>query len=156
MGTWEKTGCVLCAQNCGLEMLIQENRIEKVRPDKENPRSEGYTCRKGLNVAHHQHHADRLIHPLKRVGGELKPIPWDQALDEIAALGELPPDNARVWYRLAVAYEACDRRDLALAALETALAAGYSAADVESDPELLALRQDVRYHRLVMRLQADA
>ena len=85
MGTWEKTGCVLCAQNCGLEMLIQENRIEKVRPDKENPRSEGYACRKGLNVAHHQHHADRLTHPLKRIDGQLKKIPWDQALDEIAA-----------------------------------------------------------------------
>ena len=40
---------------------------------------------RGLNIAHHQHHADRLTQPLKRVDGQLQPISWDQALDEIAA-----------------------------------------------------------------------
>ena len=38
MGEWEKTGCILCAQNCGLEALIEDGRMLKVRPDKENPR----------------------------------------------------------------------------------------------------------------------
>ena len=66
MNGWHKTGCVLCAQNCGLEVKVADNRMVKVRPDKDNPRSRGYACRKGLNVAHHQHHADRLTHPLKR------------------------------------------------------------------------------------------
>jgi predicted molibdopterin-dependent oxidoreductase YjgC len=33
----EKTGCALCAQNCGLELLIEDNRIIKVRGDKSNP-----------------------------------------------------------------------------------------------------------------------
>ena len=63
MDGWHKTGCVLCAQNCGLEVKVAGNRMVKVRPDKANPRSLGYACRKGLNVAHHQHHADRLTHP---------------------------------------------------------------------------------------------
>jgi len=84
MGQWHKTGCVMCAQNCGLELLIEDNRIVRVRPDKENARSEGYSCRKGLNVAYHQHHADRLTHPLKKVDGRFERISWDQALDEIA------------------------------------------------------------------------
>ena len=66
MDGWHKTGCVLCAQNCGLEVKVANNRMVKVRPDRDNPRSRGYACRKGLNVAHHQHHADRLTHPLKR------------------------------------------------------------------------------------------
>ncbi len=39
MGEWKKTSCVLCGQNCGLEAEIEENRIVKVRGDKENPRS---------------------------------------------------------------------------------------------------------------------
>ena len=56
---WLKTSCALCAQNCGLEVVVEDNRITKVRPDKDNPRSEGYVCRKGMNIAFHQHHTDR-------------------------------------------------------------------------------------------------
>ncbi|MCW7753116.1 molybdopterin-dependent oxidoreductase [Desulfobotulus sp. H1] len=84
MGNWHTTGCVLCAQNCGLEILVEEGRMVKVRPDKDNPRSEGYACRKGLNVIYHQYPADRLTHPLKRVDGAFVPISWDQAMEEIA------------------------------------------------------------------------
>ena len=80
-----KTGCVLCAQNCGLVIEVENNRIVKVKSDKTNPRSEGYFCRKGMNVAYHQHNADRLKYPLKKVGNEFKRISWDQAIDEIAA-----------------------------------------------------------------------
>lgn len=82
--SWEKTSCALCGINCGLEVQIENNHMVKVRPDKENPRSEGYICRKGLNVAFHQHNADRLTHPLKKVGNTFEKISWDQALKEIA------------------------------------------------------------------------
>lgn len=84
MGPWEKTACICCAQNCGLEVRTEGTRIVKVRPDKENPRSQGYCCRKGLKIAHYQSHADRLKHPLKRVGDEFVAISWDQAISEIA------------------------------------------------------------------------
>jgi anaerobic selenocysteine-containing dehydrogenase len=84
MGEWVKTGCVLCGQNCGIEVLIDTNRIQKVRADKENPRSQGYVCRKGMNVAYHEHHAQRLTHPLKRVGDKFEKISWDEAIGEIA------------------------------------------------------------------------
>jgi len=84
MDGWHKTACVLCAQNCGLEALVEAGRMIKVRPDKENPRSRGYACRKGLNVLYHQYPKDRLTEPLKRVGGRFEPISWDQAIDEIA------------------------------------------------------------------------
>ncbi|RPH86072.1 MAG: molybdopterin dinucleotide-binding protein, partial [Deltaproteobacteria bacterium] len=85
MGTIHKTGCVLCAQNCGLEIEVENNRIVKVKPDKSNPKSEGYFCRKGMNVAYHQHNADRLKYPLKKIGDKFERISWDQAIDEIAA-----------------------------------------------------------------------
>ncbi len=84
MSTWEKTSCICCGQNCGLEALVESNRIVKVRPDRDNVRSEGYCCRKGLKIAHYQHHADRLRNPLKRTGNDFTEISWAQALDEIA------------------------------------------------------------------------
>ena len=81
---WKKTTCVLCANLCGLEVRVENNRIVKVRGDKDNPRTEGYACRKGLNIIYYQHHADRLMHPLKKVGDTFERISWDQAIDEIA------------------------------------------------------------------------
>ncbi len=85
MSQWHKTSCVLCAQNCGLKALVEDNRMVKVRPDKDNPRSEGYACRKGLNVIYHQYPKERLTEPLKRVGDRFEPITWEQAIAEIAA-----------------------------------------------------------------------
>ncbi len=85
MGQWHKTGCVLCAQNCGLEIEVENNRIIKVKGDKANVKSEGYVCRKGVNIAYHQHNADRLKYPLKKVGDKFERISWEQAIDEIAA-----------------------------------------------------------------------
>ncbi len=64
----KKTTCVLCANLCGLEVTVENNKIVKVRGDKDNPRSEGYVCRKGLQTTHFQHHADRLQYPLKKKG----------------------------------------------------------------------------------------
>ena len=80
---WKKTSCCLCLQTCGLEVMVENNKIVKVRPDKENLRSQGYACRKGLKVSHYQHHEQRLVQPLKRQNGRLEPIGWDEALAEI-------------------------------------------------------------------------
>ena len=71
MGEWKKSSCVLCAQNCGLEMKVENNRIVKVRGDQDNPRSRGYCCRKGLNMAHYAHNADRVFYPMKKVGEDV-------------------------------------------------------------------------------------
>ena len=84
MAEWKKTSCGLCLQGCGLEVLVDNNRISKVRPDKDNLRSEGYACRKGLKIAHLQHHGQRLTHPLKRVQGELRASDWDTVLAEVS------------------------------------------------------------------------
>ena len=85
MAEWKKTSCVLCAQNCGLEVITEGSKILKVRADQENPRSRGFICRKGANIAYHQNTPDRLKYPLKRVGDRFERISWAQALDEIAA-----------------------------------------------------------------------
>ena len=85
MSEWEKTSCVLCSQNCGLEVITEGSKIMKVRSDKDNPRSQGYICRKGASVAYFQNNPERLKFPLKRIGSRFERFPWDQALDEIAA-----------------------------------------------------------------------
>ena len=82
--SWKKTNCALCGSNCGLEVEVEDNRIVKVRPDKDNPKSEGYVCRKGMNIAFHQHNADRLLYPLKKVGDRFERVSWDQSISEIA------------------------------------------------------------------------
>jgi anaerobic selenocysteine-containing dehydrogenase len=66
-------------------VLVEANRITKVKGDKDNPRSKGYVCRKGSNIAYYQHHTDRLSYPLKRIGNTFERISWDQAIEEIAA-----------------------------------------------------------------------
>ena len=85
MAHWKKTSCVLCGVNCGLEVITEGSRILKVRGDRESPRSLGYLCRKGANVAYFQNNPERLKYPLKRVGDHFERISWDTALDEIAA-----------------------------------------------------------------------
>jgi len=85
MSEWKKTSCILCSQNCGIEVITEGSKIIKVRGDKENPRSQGYLCRKGANVAYFQNNPERLKFPLKKVGDRFERISWNQALDEIAA-----------------------------------------------------------------------
>lgn len=88
--TWKKTGCVLCGNRCGLEVEIENNRILKSRGDRDCPLSRGYICRKGVNIAYHQHNADRILYPLKRAGDGFERITWEQAIGEIGnALREI-------------------------------------------------------------------
>ena len=84
MGKWKKTACVLCALNCGIEVYIEDNKITKVKGDRDNPRSKGYICMKGANVSYHQHNKQRLQYPLKKVNGSFVKISWEEATGEIA------------------------------------------------------------------------
>jgi anaerobic selenocysteine-containing dehydrogenase len=84
MEEWKKTSCVLCGNRCGLEVRVENNKIAKVRGDKDNPISEGYVCRKGMNIAYHQHNKDRVLFPLKKVGDGFQRVSWKQAISEIS------------------------------------------------------------------------
>lgn len=84
MGEWLKTTCALCANTCGLEVQVENNRIVRVRGDKSNPKTQGYCCRKGRSIKYFQHAKDRTRYPLKRVGeDQFIQISWDQAITEI-------------------------------------------------------------------------
>ncbi len=83
---WRKTACNICYVNCGVEVLIDQDRITKVRGDRENPKSQGYLCNKAGRIPFYAHHRDRLTSPLRRrADGGFDEIDWDTAIAEIAA-----------------------------------------------------------------------
>src|SRR3954467_13525684 len=83
---WQKTACNICYVNCGVEVLVDEGRITKVRGDRDNPKSQGYLCNKAARIPFYAHHRDRLTTPLRRrPDGGFEAIDWDTAIAEIAA-----------------------------------------------------------------------
>lgn len=84
-GTWHKTACNLCYVNCGIEVLVNDGHIEKVRGDRSSPKSQGYLCNKAARIPFYAHHKDRLTTPLRRrADGGFDAISWDVAIAEIA------------------------------------------------------------------------
>lgn len=82
---WHKTACNLCYVNCGIEVLVEEGRIAKVRGDRDHPKSQGYLCNKAARIPFYAHHRDRLTSPLRRRDdGSFEAIDWDTAIAEIA------------------------------------------------------------------------
>ncbi len=78
-----------CPSTCALEVeLIDERTIGRVHGSKDNDYTAGVICAKVARYAEREHHADRLMHPMRRVGakgsGEFAPISWDDALDLVA------------------------------------------------------------------------
>ncbi len=85
-GEWKTTGCILCSINCGLQVQVADGHLVKIKGDKSNPRSQGYTCEKPSRLDHYQNHADRLQSPLRRrEDGSFEPIDWDTAIQEVAS-----------------------------------------------------------------------
>ena len=84
-GTWHKTACNLCYVNCGIEVLVNDGHVEKVRGDRSSPKSQGYLCNKAARIPYYAHHKDRLTTPLRRrADGGFDAIEWDVAIAEIA------------------------------------------------------------------------
>jgi len=75
----------MCGNSCGIEVQVENDRIVKVRGDKNNPISKGYVCNKSLSVGTYQNHNQRLVSPLKRTGEDsFQEVDWDTATSEIA------------------------------------------------------------------------
>src|SRR6201994_4786918 len=83
---WKKTACNICYVNCGVEVLVDDGKISKVRGDRDNPKSRGYLCNKAARIPFYARHRDRLTTPLRRrADAGLEEIDWDTAIAEIAA-----------------------------------------------------------------------
>ena len=65
---WHQTACNLCSINCGVEIKLADDgrTFARVRGDKNNPVSQGYTCEKALRLDHYQNNPHRLTSPMRR------------------------------------------------------------------------------------------
>lgn len=81
------TFCRLCEAYCGIVATVEDGHVVDIKPDKENPHSQGHVCVKGMAIGDLTNDPDRLLTPMKRVGGpgEFVPVSWDEAMADIAA-----------------------------------------------------------------------
>ncbi len=83
---WQKSACILCSQNCGIEVELDGRRLARVRGDKAHPASQGYACEKAQRLDYYQNAQGRLTSPMRRNGdGVFEAVDWDTAIREIAA-----------------------------------------------------------------------
>jgi anaerobic selenocysteine-containing dehydrogenase len=78
-----------CPSTCALEVeLLDERTIGRVHGAKDNDYTAGVICAKVARYAEREHHAQRILYPLRRKGkkgsGEFARISWDDALDLVA------------------------------------------------------------------------
>jgi len=77
------TFCRICEALCGLEVNTENNKVVRIRPDRDHLATEGFACPKGLKQHHLYDSPDRLKFPMKRTGDGWKEISWKQAMEEI-------------------------------------------------------------------------
>lgn len=73
------TTCPLCEAMCGLELTVEDDRITKVRGDREDDFSKGFICPKGASLGTLDADPDRLSTPLIKRDGEFREATWDEA-----------------------------------------------------------------------------
>ena len=80
-----ETHCCFCAMQCGIRLLVKDNKVVGFDPWEEFPFNEGRLCPKGVQRYLQNNPPDRLLHPLRRVEGEgFVKTDWDSALDRVA------------------------------------------------------------------------
>jgi len=81
-----KSFCRFCLPFCGTTVTLDDNdKVHKVRGDRDDLMTKGYACIKGLEASAAYYAKDRVLRPLKRQpDGSFAPIKLETALDEIA------------------------------------------------------------------------
>jgi len=82
---WHKAPCRFCGTGCGVEVGVNDGRVMAVRGDEASPVNKGLLCVKGYHLPGVLYGEDRLTHPLLRDGDSWRQVPWDEALDLVAA-----------------------------------------------------------------------
>ncbi len=124
--------CAQCPSGCAIQVRVVEGRVVKIDGHPDSPVNLGGIGPKGQTGLHVLYHPDRIRTPLKREGargsGLLKPVSWEQAIDEIAAKlrelrgrgesrglvvvdGDPRGTMARLWERFLAAYGSPNRVD---------------------------------------------
>ena len=78
-----------CPDACGLILTVEDNKVIKVRGNREHAFTRGTLCPKMAHYERVIHSPKRLMTPLRRIGkkgigpDQYTPISWDEALDRI-------------------------------------------------------------------------
>jgi assimilatory nitrate reductase catalytic subunit len=79
------THCPYCAVQCGMNLLVENEKVVGFEPRYDFPVNEGRLCPKGVTAYLQVHHPDRLKYPLIKRNGNFERASWDEALDLVAA-----------------------------------------------------------------------
>jgi nitrate reductase NapA len=89
---WSKAPCRFCGTGCGVMVAVKDNRVVATHADMQAEVNRGLNCVKGYFLSKIMYGADRLTQPLLRLRdgkfhkeGQLTPVSWDRAFDEMAA-----------------------------------------------------------------------
>jgi anaerobic selenocysteine-containing dehydrogenase len=78
-----------CPDTCAMRVTVTDGVAIKVQGDPDHPPTLGALCTKVSRYTERTYHAERVLHPLRRVGpkgsGQFERVSWDAALGEIAA-----------------------------------------------------------------------
>jgi anaerobic selenocysteine-containing dehydrogenase len=90
-----------CPDTCALQVHVQGQQVIKVVGRNDHPSTHGALCTKVSRYAERTHHAERLLHPMKRVSLKTEPprferISWSEALQTIAARFNAIEDKQRI------------------------------------------------------------
>jgi anaerobic selenocysteine-containing dehydrogenase len=78
------TFCRICSPLCGLLVDVEGGRVTRVAGDPDHALTRGFTCTKGRHLGELHHAPDRFLTAQRNGPDGLRPIPTDQAIDEIA------------------------------------------------------------------------
>lgn len=96
------TFCRICEARCGIVATVDDGRVVRIGPDKDNPFTWQEFCAKGRSAAELVEHPRRLRGPMRRVADGYQEASWNDALDDIAArLGQIVhghgPDGVAIY-----------------------------------------------------------
>jgi anaerobic selenocysteine-containing dehydrogenase len=78
-----------CPDTCALLTTVQDGVAVKVQGNPQHRHTDGVLCAKVSRYTDRTYHADRVLHPLRRIGpkgsGRFERVSWDEALADIAS-----------------------------------------------------------------------
>lgn len=77
------THCPYCGMQCGMNLLVEKDRLVGFEPRYDFPVNKGRLCPKGVTAYLQTHHPDRLLTPLIKRNGSFERASWDDAFELI-------------------------------------------------------------------------
>jgi NADH-quinone oxidoreductase subunit G len=77
--------CTLCPSQCNVTLTVRDERVMRVLARQHPEVDDGWLCDRGRFAYPRLGGPERVLEPLLRDGGELRPVSWERALTEAAA-----------------------------------------------------------------------